>query len=257
MTHASRCRPAARAPGRRARAGHPASPAASGAPGLVAIVPALDEETGIAACLAPLLAEGVEVVVVDGGSRDRTAGIARASGARVVEAPRGRASQMNAGAAAAPEAALLVFVHADSVLPPGWRASIEEAVADGARWGRFDVRLDSRRPLLRVVGAMMNLRSRASGICTGDQAVFVARDAWLRSGGYAPIRLMEDIDLSRRLRDSEGPPAALRGPVRVSARRWERRGVLRTIAQMWLLRAMYFFGASPDTLHRLYYGRRR
>lgn len=224
---------------------------------VVAIVPALNEERAIAACIAPLLAEGARVLVVDGGSRDATVAVARASGARVLEAGRGRASQMNAGAAAESDAGLLVFVHADSVLPAGWRSEVERALASGRRWGRFDVRLGSDRPLLRLVGAMMNLRSRLTGICTGDQAIFVLREAWQRSGGYPSIPLMEDIELSRRLRDAEGPPAALRSRVEVSARRWESRGVLRTIAQMWLLRAMYFFGASAERLHRIYYGRSR
>ncbi len=223
---------------------------------VVAIVPALDEENSIRACLEPLTGEGAEVVVVDGGSVDATARIARESGARVVEAPRGRASQMNAGAARAGEADVLVFVHADTRLPRGWRSAVERAVHEGARWGRFDVRLNSPRATLRVVGAMMNLRSRLTGICTGDQALFARADAWRRAGGYAPIRLMEDIELSRRFKRSEGRPAALRLRVLVSARRWERMGVLRTTALMWLLRALYFFGASPDTIHRLYYGKR-
>jgi rSAM/selenodomain-associated transferase 2 len=222
---------------------------------VVAVVPALDEEAAIAACLGPLLAEGARVVVVDGGSSDASPRIAAQAGARVLRAARGRASQMNAGAAAEPGAGVLIFVHADTVLPAGWRTQMQAALAAGARWGRFDVRLRSPRPLLRLVGEMMNLRSRVTGICTGDQAIFVTREAWARCAGYAPLPLMEDIELSRRLRATEGRPAALRCHVLVSARRWEKRGVLRTIAQMWLLRAMYFFGASPATLHRLYYGR--
>ena len=232
-------------------------PGASSIPAVavLAVVPALNEEAAIAACLAPLLAEGARVVVADGGSTDATRRIAARAGARVLRAARGRASQMNAGAAAEPGAGVLLFVHADTVLPAGWRAQLQDALAAGARWGRFDVRLRSRRPLLRLVGGMMNLRSRVTGICTGDQAIFVSREAWARCAGYAPLPLMEDIELSRRLRTTEGRPAALRCRVLVSARRWETRGVLRTVAQMWLLRAMYFFGASPATLHRLYYGR--
>ncbi len=204
-------------------------------------------------CLEPLIGEGAPVLVVDGGSRDTTVRIARAAGAIVVCAARGRANQMNAGAAAAGDAEVLLFVHADTRLPSGWRASIEQAVGAGARWGRFDVRLDSARATLRIVGAMMNLRSRLTGICTGDQALFVRADAWARCGGFAPMPLMEDVELSGRYRRAEGRPAALRERVLVSARRWERRGVLRTIALMWLLRAMYFAGASTRTLHRLYY----
>lgn len=223
--------------------------------GLLAVVPALNEEAALAACLAPLVDEGARVVVVDGGSTDATCAIAERAGARVLRSARGRAVQMNAGAAVEPDAAVLVFVHADTVLSPGWRREIEQALAAGARWGRFDVRLRSPRPLLRVVASMMNLRSRFTGICTGDQAIFVCREAWQRCGGFARMPLMEDIELSARLRAREGPPAALRLPVAVSARRWEARGVLRTILLMWLLRALYFLGASPKTLHRLYYGR--
>lgn len=222
---------------------------------VAAIVPALDEAQGLGACLRELVGHADEVVVVDGGSRDATVAQALAAGARVTSAERGRASQMNAGAAQC-SADVLVFVHADTRMPPGWREAIERALRSGAQWGRFDVRLDSRRGLLRLVGAMMNLRSRLTGIATGDQALFVSRGAWLDCGGFPTIRLMEDIELSSRLKRAAGAPAALRERVLVSARRWERRGVLRTICQMWLLRALYFLGASPATLHRLYYGRR-
>ena len=224
---------------------------------VVAIVPALDEASAIAACLKSLTDEGARVIVADGGSLDATPRLARAAGAVVVDAPRGRASQMNAGAALAGDADVIVFVHADARLPAGWRAAVERSLASGARWGRFDVRLDAPGPMLRVVETMMNLRSRLTGICTGDQALFVAAQAWRRAGGYAAIPLMEDVELSRRYKRSLGRPAALRSRVLVSARRWQRDGALRTIALMWRLRAMYFLGASPETIHRLYYGGRR
>ncbi len=247
----------------------------AGALRMLAVVPVLNEAARIADCLAPLRAAGARVLVADGGSTDDTAALAQAAGAEVLRAPKGRARQMNAGAqafqppdeptaqsigtvrpASRGDDAVLLFVHADTVLPPGWRPALEAALEQGVQWGRFDVRLDSRRPLLRLVGAMMNLRSRWTGICTGDQAIFVRGDLWLRCGGYADIPLMEDIELSGRLRRLAGRPAAISSPVRVSARRWEQRGVLRTIAQMWCLRALYFFGVSTQTLHRLYYGRR-
>ena len=222
---------------------------------IAAIVPALDEEQGLRHCLLELVGRADEVVVVDGGSRDATLARALECGARAISAQRGRAGQMNAGAMQC-QADVLVFVHADTRMPPGWREAIERALQAGARWGRFDVRLDSGRAPLRLVGAMMNLRSRLTGIATGDQAIFVSRAAWRDCGGFAAIPLMEDIELSRRLKRVAGAPTALRERVLVSARRWERRGVLRTIAQMWLLRALYYFGAPPATLHRLYYGRR-
>jgi len=223
---------------------------------IVAVVPALDEGASIAACLAPLVREAARVIVVDGGSRDDTPARAAACGAAVLAAPRGRASQMNAGAHHAHDADALVFVHADTLLPAGWRVAVERALDSGARWGRFDVRLDSARPLLRVVESAMNARSRLTGICTGDQAIFVRRDAWREAGGYPSIELMEDIELSRRLGRLAGRPACLGCRAVVSARRWERDGVLRTIALMWLLRAMYFFGASPRALRSVYYARR-
>ncbi len=223
---------------------------------IVAVVPALDEGASIAAYLAPLVREAARVIVVDGGSQDDTPARAAACGASVLAAPRGRASQMNAGAHHAHDADALVFVHADTLLPAGWRVAVERALDSGARWGRFDVRLDSARPLLRVVESAMNARSRLTGICTGDQAIFVRRDAWREAGGYASIELMEDIELSRRLGRLAGRPACLGCRAVVSARRWERDGVLRTIALMWLLRAMYFFGASPRALRSVYYARR-
>ncbi|HEY5632352.1 MAG TPA: TIGR04283 family arsenosugar biosynthesis glycosyltransferase [Burkholderiaceae bacterium] len=221
------------------------------------IVPVLDEQDSIVSCLAPLLAEAAQVIVVDGGSSDDTVARARAAGAMVVDAPRGRAAQMNAGARHAGHFGAAVFVHADTRLAPGWRSAVEAALARGRHWGRFDVRLDSARPLLGAVGRMMNLRSRITGICTGDQAIFLSREAWASCGGFPEQPLMEDVELSRRLRRRHGAPAALRARVTVSARRWEKHGAWRTIALMTLLRSMYFAGASPSTLHRLYYGRGR
>ena len=219
------------------------------------IVPALNESTRLASCLAQALKAGAEVLVVDGGSRDDTAQIAAAAGAKVLAAERGRASQMNAGAAAAnPQSGVLLFLHADTELPEAWAEEIDRAIENGAAWGRFDVHLDSTNRAIRLVGFMMNWRSRLTGIATGDQALFVTRSAWQRCTGYAQIALMEDIELSRRLKRDVGQPACLRARVKVSARRWQQRGVLATILQMWRLRALYFLGASPEYLHRSYYG---
>lgn len=219
------------------------------------VVPALDEERGIGACLATLVPEADLVVVADAGSRDRTVHCAQAAGAQVVVAERGRAVQMNAGAACARGADVLVFVHADTRMPAGWRAVVEEALADGRQWGRFDVRLDDEAPLLRLIARMMNARSRLTGVCTGDQSIFVSTQAWTRCGGYAPMPLMEDIELSKRLRRLAGPPACPRMRVLVSARRWRARGVVRTVLLMWALRLMYVVGVPASTLHRFYYGR--
>jgi len=218
------------------------------------VIPALDEAATIAGVVADARAHADQVIVVDGGSRDDTALLAGRAGATVVRAERGRASQMNAGAAAA-DGQVLLFLHADCRLPADAGRAVRTAIGAGRRWGRFDVRLDSPRRSLAVVGAMMNLRSRLTAIATGDQALFVDRSLWDATGGYAPIPLMEDVELTSRLR-RVAPPACLRERVRVSARRWEQRGVLRTVLEMWAWRAAYALGASPARLHRLYYGRR-
>jgi rSAM/selenodomain-associated transferase 2 len=229
----------------------------SGAPPVLRlsiVVPALDEADSISATVRDALMHADEAIVIDGGSRDATAALAAAAGARVVQAPRGRASQMNAGAAVA-QGDVLLFLHADCRLPAGAGDAVRTAVGTGARWGRFDVRLDSPRASLAVVGAMMNLRSRLSGIATGDQALFVDRGLWEALDGYAPIPLMEDVELCTRLR-RVARCACLRERVTVSARRWETRGVVRTVVEMWAWRAAYALGVSPARLHRLYYGRR-
>ena len=213
------------------------------------IIPVLNEGGTIAAQLAalqPLRAGGVEIVLVDGGSSDGTADLARPLADRLIVAPRGRAVQMNAGARAS-RGHTLLFLHADTILPLAADTLVARAIEGGAQWGRFDVRIDGTHPLLRVVERLMNWRSQLSGIATGDQAMFVRRDVFERLGGFPEIPLMEDIALSRRLRQI-APPACLREPVITSGRRWEKHGVLRTILLMWRLRAAYFFGADPQQL---------
>jgi len=213
------------------------------------IVPALDEAAAIEACLAPLQAlraRGAEVVVVDGGSADRTAALAAPLADRVIDSPRGRARQMNAGAEASRGEALL-FLHADTVLPDSADAAVRGAIESGARWGRFDVTIAGADPLLAVVGAMMNARSRLTGVATGDQAIFVRRDAFRAAGGFPDIPLMEDVALSKRLKRA-GRPACLRARVVTSGRRWERHGTLRTVLLMWRLRLAYALGADPRQL---------
>lgn len=217
------------------------------------IVPVLDEAAGIAAtlqALAPLRAAGHEVIVVDGGSRDATAALAAPLADAVLRSERGRARQMNTGAAAA-RGAVLLFLHADTLLPPQADARLLQAVAGGAGWGRFDVRISGQSRWLPVVARLMNLRSRLTGIATGDQAIFVRAELFRQLGGFAPQPLMEDIELSRRLRRT-GRPACLTERVLTSGRRWESRGVWRTIVLMWLLRWRYWRGAAPETLARAY-----
>ena len=218
------------------------------------IVPVLNEAAGIESCLtslAGLRAAGCEVIVVDGGSGDETPTRAAPGCDRLLRSARGRATQMHAGATVA-RADLLLFLHADTRLPLGALDAIE-AATHGRKfgWGRFDVRLDSTRASLRLVATMMNLRSRVTGIATGDQALFMTRAAYAAAGGYPAIALMEDIAISKQLK-RRCAPACLRLKVLTSARRWESRGVLATIVLMWRLRLAYFFGASPESLARRY-----
>jgi rSAM/selenodomain-associated transferase 2 len=225
---------------------------------LSVIVPALDEGERIAAtldALASLRALGVEVIVVDGGSRDATVQRARLRADRVIPAARGRASQMNAGAEKA-TGDVLLFLHADTRLPSDADHVVLNALErSGRAWGRFDVKIEGRHPLLVLVGALMNLRSRLTGIATGDQAIFVKRDTFQAVGGFPPIELMEDIALCKRLK-RVGRPHCLRQRVVTSGRRWEESGVIRTMVLMWRLRLAYFFGADPAELARQYgYGR--
>ena len=223
-------------------------------PPLSIIIPTLDEAEGIAVTLAalqPLRARGCEVIVADGGSADGTAELARPLADTVVAAERGRARQQNAGAAAATGDALL-FLHADTRLPP----DADLLVLDGLRrtgrgWGRFDVRLTGRHPLLRVIERMMGMRSRLTGIATGDQAIFVRRDWFRDAGGFPAIPLMEDVALSKTLK-RRGRPLCLRAAVVTSSRRWETRGVWRTMLLMWRLRLAYALGADPAALAERY-----
>jgi rSAM/selenodomain-associated transferase 2 len=214
------------------------------------IMPVLDEGEGIAQALdalAELRGLGVEVIVVDGGSHDATVQRARLRADHVLTAPRGRALQMNAGAAKA-SGDVLLFLHADTRLPPEAERLVLDGLArSGLAWGRFDVIIEGRHPRLKLVAVMMNLRSRITGIATGDQAIFVKRDAFQAAGGFPEIPLMEDIALSKRLK-RQSRPLCLRERAVTSGRRWETHGVFRTILLMWRLRLAYFFGADPAAL---------
>jgi rSAM/selenodomain-associated transferase 2/rSAM/selenodomain-associated transferase 1 len=223
-------------------------------PRLTIVVPVLDEANGIAAtlsALAPLREAGHEVIVVDGGSRDDTVARARPLADRVVGAARGRASQMNAGAAIA-RGEVLLFLHADTRLPPDAEDAIARAIGSGRRWGRFDVAIDGRSRWLPAIAAMMNARSRLTGIATGDQGMFVERALFASVGGFPPIALMEDVSLSRTLKARAGRPACLATRVRTSGRRWDRDGAWRTIVLMWRLRTAWWLGVDPATLARRY-----
>jgi len=223
------------------------------------VIPVLDEEAdivGALTALAPLRARAVEIIVADGGSQDRTVDLARPLCDRVIAAPRGRGLQMNAGAAAA-RGQILIFLHADTRLPADADQLVTAAIAHSGRdWGRFDVRITGGHALFPMISATMNLRSRLTGIATGDQAIFVTRQAFAAAGAFPYIPLMEDIVFSRRLK-GRGAPICLRHHVLTSGRRWRKHGVLRTILLMWRLRLAFFFGANPDWLAQRYgYGPR-
>jgi rSAM/selenodomain-associated transferase 2 len=224
---------------------------------LAVIVPVLNEGATLGATLtrlAPLRARGARLIVVDGGSTDATVALAGADADRMILSGRGRAVQMNAGARdpLAQDVDVLLFLHADTELPAEADRAIFRALSDGPHiWGRFDVRIAGAHPLLPLIATLMNWRSRLTGICTGDQAIFVTRAAFNALDGFAPIALMEDIEFSRRAR-ALSAPVALRDRVTTSGRRWERSGTLRTMLLMWRLRLAYFFGADPDDLARRY-----
>jgi len=212
-------------------------------------MPVLNEAAGLRdalEALAPLRRRGHEVIVVDGGSEDGSAGLAAGLCDRVLRAPRGRALQMNAGARAAAGAGI-VFLHADTRLPADAERAVLGALREHA-WGRFDVRIEGRHPLLALVAWAMNVRSRLTGIATGDQAIFVRRAAF---AGFPEIALMEDVAFSKAMKLASRP-ACLRERVRTSGRRWERRGVLRTVLLMWRLRLAYALGADPQRLAERY-----
>ncbi len=222
---------------------------------LSVIVPTLNEAHGISVfltALQALRANGHEIIVVDGGSSDNTAGFAFPLADKIIHAPKGRALQMNAGAAQAKNDVLL-FVHADTYLPAQADQHIMDCLARTKKsWGRFDVSLTGLHPMLKVIAWCMNKRSRLTGIATGDQAIFVTHQMFQSVGGYPAIALMEDIALCTLLRQKSAP-LCLDAKVVSSGRRWEKHGLWRTLFFMWRLRLEYFFGADPQQLARRYH----
>jgi rSAM/selenodomain-associated transferase 2 len=218
------------------------------------IVPVLNEAgfiVGHLSALQALRARGSEVIVVDGGSDDGTAQLAAPLADRVLTSARGRAAQMNAGATSA-DGEFLLFLHVDCALPQDADRLIFAALAGAASgWGRFDIEIDGRHPLLPLIAWSMNRRSRLNGIATGDQAMFVRRDWFIAAGGFPGVALMEDIALSAALR-RRGSPCCLDARVRASGRRWDRQGAIRTMLLMWRLRFRFFFGANTDQLAKRY-----
>ncbi len=221
---------------------------------LTIIVPTLNDSAQLAHTLSnlqTLRTRGVRVVVVDGGSADESVASAAPLADIVMHAQQGRASQQNSGAAIATSEVLL-FLHADTTLPPDSDTLITRALCEKNHvWGRFDIVFDVSTPMLRVVAWMMNARSRLTGIATGDQAIFVRRDAFNDVGQFPAIDLMEDIALSKKLK-MLSPPVCLRERVTTSSPRWREQGVWRTIVLMWWLRFAYLIGVSPLRLARWY-----
>lgn len=221
---------------------------------IAVIIPTLNEAAiidGTLRALQPLRAAGHLIVVADGASTDATVALATPLADAVLTVPRGRAAQMNAGAGAT-AAQVCLFLHADTRLPDDAAAAIIAVLGDGRHaWGRFDLAIAGRSRWLPIVAAMMNLRSRATGIATGDQAIFVTRDAFAAAGGFPDWPLMEDIGLSRALKRLS-PPAALRLRVITAGRRWDAQGPVRTIVFMWWLRLLFFLGAKPERLAAWY-----
>ena len=217
------------------------------------VVPMLNEREHLEETLRALRAEcdaRCEIIVVDGGSNDGTPELAEPLADQVFQGPRGRGYQLAAGAAVA-QGDVLWFLHADTRVAPGALRALREALEQGAEWGRFDVRLSGRARLLRLVEAMMNWRSRITGIATGDQGIFVRSRVLERVGGVPEQPLMEDIELSARLRRL-GRPVCLPQLLTTSSRRWEERGIVRTVVLMWWLRAAYGCGVSSEQIERWY-----
>ena len=226
---------------------------AAGGAWLSIIVPMLNEMESIAATLSALRAGApqAEIIVIDGGSDDGCQTVARALCDTLIEAPRGRAGQLNAGAARA-GGQVLAFVHADTIVPATFAADIQAAMHNPAVvGGRFDLTLDSPGLPYCLIGWLISLRSRLSRTGTGDQAIFVRREVFERLGGFPQIDICEDLDFARQLKRA-GTVACLRSRVVTSARRWQRAGLIRTIAKMWAIRLCYLTGVSPARLRRWY-----
>lgn len=201
--------------------------------------------------LQQLRVEGHEVILADGGSADQTVALAQSLVDLVVTSERGRGAQMNAGAAAARHS-LLVFLHLDTQLPSDFESQIWGLQHGDCQWGFFPVRLDTKGFTFKMIAWFMNRRSRISRVCTGDQVLCVKRAVFEQLEGFAPIALMEDVEICKRLRKISSPHI-FSAPVLASSRKWQAEGVWRTVVLMWRLRLAYFLGADPQRLNERYY----
>jgi rSAM/selenodomain-associated transferase 2 len=218
------------------------------------IIPVLNEGEVLIQTLTSLQllrARGHEVIVVDGGSKEASLTQSQLLADRVIHGPKGRSRQMNAGAIIA-SGEIFLFLHADTLLPEGADNLIISNMGKRGRvWGHFDVCLSGKHPLFRIIEFLLNWRSRLTGIATGDQGIFIKREAFQCVGGFPEIDLMEDISLSKILKKI-GPPLCLWQRVVTSSRRWEKNGIIRTVLLMWYLRLAYFLGDDPKHLASLY-----
>ena len=217
------------------------------------IIPTLNEANNICHCLAqlkPLREKGFEIILVDGGSTDRTPQLAQALCDNIIITTAGRAQQMNSGATHA-HGETLFFLHADTQLPQDFAQLLPQIQKSTLYWGRFDIKFSSEQKAFKIIASMMNLRSRITGICTGDQVFFISQSLYKLSGGYPEIALMEDIAMSKKLK-AICAPLCLRQKVQTSSRRWEQHGIIKTIIKMWYLRLAYFIGIDPAKLARQY-----
>ncbi|MBI3354076.1 MAG: TIGR04283 family arsenosugar biosynthesis glycosyltransferase [Nitrospirae bacterium] len=227
------------------------------------IIPVLNEEKNIAKALNNIsqLKGGKEIIIVDGGSIDNTVSIVNSVGAYnytplLLSSQKGRGCQMNRGAEIA-KGETLLFLHADTILLEDGLIKIQEALKDPEIiGGRFDVKFDDGRLVFKLIAFLMNWRSRLTGISTGDQAIFIRKDIFKKICGYPEAPLMEDIELSKRMKRA-GSLACLKNMVITSARKWKEEGIVRTIILMWSLRLLYFFRVSPEALSRIYYRKKQ
>lgn len=219
------------------------------------VIPVLNEAALVVQnlpALQPLRATGHELILVDGGSDDTTVPLSEPFADQTIRSSKGRSRQMNKGAMIA-KGEILLFLHIDTLLPEG----VDQLIVNGMEtekrgWGRFDVRLSGGHLLFRIIEWLMNWRSRITGLATGDQAIFVQKQLFKTVGGFPDIDLMEDIALSKSLKKHE-PPLCLPQRVTTSSRRWEEKGIVRTILLMWFLRGAYFFKVNPNRLAKFYY----
>ena len=218
------------------------------------IVPVLNEAQFLSRqhnLFKSLLREGHEIIIVDGGSEDKSVLIARSVDCETFITKASRGYQLHFGAMKSKNDTLL-FMHADTLLPESATALISNVLTRSKKhWGRFDVSFNNSNLIFSIIAWFMNKRSCLTGVVTGDHAIFVNRDIYIRSGGFEDIPIMEDIEISKRLKKFS-MPICLHDKVITSSRKWEAQGIIRTILKMWILRLLYFCGIPPRKLERLY-----